>query len=345
MGNENPNEENITRKYDQEGNVTLEAEMKLTEEKMPFYKRIDLVAKPEDQDKPHLINGNFDVNGPNNITGAENAPNTINGGFGKTVITYTPERHQVPPGTVETPHRISFSQTIEGGEKNDRIIGDAVTDDPRHQAASQFENLTITNPDTGQKEVFRVENGDRDSIDGKGGDDYIDGGAEADIITGGKGSDIIFGGSGDDSIETGTATRFDNEKSEGDVGDINFVDGGAGNDTIRGSKNSQDIIQMSTGNDRIRGTSIEEGDEVRVLLTPRGYTDGRMEVQGLEEGLQVTRIASKDGQEKVLGSSFVESTAKIVAQYSNSTSEEVPATALFNTPNLSLTVEDKGSQR
>jgi Ca2+-binding RTX toxin-like protein len=120
--------------------------------------------------------------------------------------------------------------------------------------------------------------GDRDTLDGGGGNDVLLGGFGGDTINGGNGDDFMDGASGADTLSGGAgvdtadyssrvagvtvildSSANDGEAGEGDLvaDDTEIVRGGFGNDTIRGSTtnaaSSANTFFGGPGNDRLDG--------------------------------------------------------------------------------------------
>ena len=345
----------ITRTYNQDGSVTLESNIKGTEEISPPGKRIDLNALPQDAAKTHYINGNFDINGANRVVGAQEASNYVNGAFGESLITFNPEHFGIDPTGLPLPILLTRAQYIEGGELADVLRGDRVTDNGENTRLSN--EITLPTPDGGVIKT-RIENGDRDTIFGKGGNDFIEGGPAGDALDGGPGDDIIFGGNAPDDfpiparapkmlapeavlVDEISTTIVGNDYKQDEP---NTANGGSGNDKYYGEEGLKDIVTMSTGIDSYHFNRNED-DELHVNLTPKGYTGGKVELlQGQEEGcVAAIWSAEKDGETKVLGiADFVENVDKIVGHRSDGTTKSVSAKDLENLDNKSKTIEDLG---
>lgn len=117
-----------------------------------------------------------------------------------------------------------------------------------------------------------------DVIKGDDGDDRIEGLAENDVLEGGRGSDEIWGGDADDRIWGDSNSAIQNPDGAEEVytlnslnenvGDKDYLDGGAGNDWISGGSYNDTILGgEGIGNDRISaGAGVDnifagEGDD------------------------------------------------------------------------------------
>jgi len=91
--------------------------------------------------------------------------------------------------------------------------------------------------------------GDRDCIDGLGGDDTIKGGSSNDLINGRDGNDTLYGGDGNDLLNGGIG----DDKLNGDNGN-DFLVGGPGADQFRCGGGSDAILDLIPGEDNEDGT-------------------------------------------------------------------------------------------
>ena len=140
---------------------------------------------------------------------------------------------------------LAGSETIEGGNGNDRIFGDrspvvvpfpigvsAVSIDPVVGAAVSYNDRLFGG------------NG-LDWIYGDRGNDFIKGGQDSDRLYGGDGHDTISGGSGGDILEGGRGRDVLNGDRGNDV-----LRGGDGNDVMRGGAGI-DLFNGGAGRDRV----------------------------------------------------------------------------------------------
>ena len=101
-------------------------------------------------------------------------------------------------------------------------------------------------------------------IDGGTGDDTLYGGAGNDTLIGGPGSDYLYGRGGNDLIIAGAT------QTGGDIGAVNYIEGGGGNDTIYGDIGNDTIY----GDDGPGNNTGPAGNDLIYALAGNDYVDG-----------------------------------------------------------------------
>lgn len=96
-------------------------------------------------------------------------------------------------------------------------------------------------------DVLRGINGQKNRVNGLGGDDQIYGGDIADILNGGGGSDVLFGNAGNDTLKGGAGN--------------DFIRGEEGDDTLRGGKSDDELVG-GTGDDIFVFAEGDDADEI-----------------------------------------------------------------------------------
>jgi Ca2+-binding RTX toxin-like protein len=312
-----PNNPNnfIASSENPDGSVTLDSKLRLETDQ--FYRRIDLDAsESQNWDKPHTINGNFDVNGPANINGSPTQPNIINGGFSRTKVTFGSTPGLIDPVTGKDSYgqvigTNNFLQILKGGAGPDVFNADQMSPVLNESVQS---SLVVT---ADGKFQARIPNGDQHLIYARGGNDVANGGAYNDTIYGAEGADTLNGGAGNDVLygngdASGAADSFGPDVLNGEAGEDTLhgaangaimkggsandrlysgggnttMDGGDGNDDITGMSGSKDTVIMSrSGPDWLGNTidrvSLQKEDAFIVPKLPEGYTSPRIELDGI----------------------------------------------------------------
>ena len=174
----------------------------------------------------------YGTGGNDNIYGAQNAVNWIDGRAGDDVITGGALNDHLVGGIGNDKlYAAASNDLLDGGDGNDTITGDAGDDDINGGAGNDLLYAGL---------------GD-DTINAGDGDDTVTGDAGNDIISGGLGNDLLYAGAGNDSIDGGGG----NDNITGDAGNDNLT-GGTGNDLLYAGADN-DVLSGGDGIDKLYG--------------------------------------------------------------------------------------------
>jgi Ca2+-binding RTX toxin-like protein len=174
----------------------------------------------------------YGTSGNDNINGAMNAVNRIDGGAGNDTITGGNLNDELVGGLGnDNLYAGAGNDTINGGDGDDTVTGDAGDD--------------IINGGAGADKLYGGTG--NDTINAGDGADTVTGDDGNDIITGGAGNDLLYAGAGNDTVDAGDG----DDTVTGDAG-TDVLTGGLGNDTMYGGADN-DTISGGDGADKLYG--------------------------------------------------------------------------------------------
>lgn len=186
---------------------------------------------------------------------------------------------------------IGGSDTIEGNEADDIILGGADGDDIWGNDGEDIilgDNGKVTMPDEVVEQVETTDPaiGGSDTIEGNAGDDCILGGAEGDDIWGHTGDDVILGDNGklDFVVDLDANTLDLIETTDPAIGGVDTIEGNEDPDTILGGPYG-DYIWGHEGDDTILGDNgkiTQPGEIVERIETTDPAIGGSDTIEGNE---------------------------------------------------------------
>ncbi len=193
-------------------------------------------------------------------------------------------------------HKGSFTQTLNGGSKNDNLAGGSGND----LIKGGNGNDTLTG------------GSGNDWIYGESGNDSLVGGLGNDALMGGNGNDALVGGDGSDLLKGGSG----NDSLTGDDGD-DLLSGGSGDDTLTGGDgddslyggSGKDILTGGAGNDLLSGGSGDDtltggdGDDSLYGGSGKDSLDGGAGNDLLSGGSGDDTLIGGDGNDSLYGGS------------------------------------------